>query len=97
LLYRKLPVPVAIEPVTEAGTIETLEGSQEVSPDNPLTAYIVTGVKGERYAIPQTVFETYQPVEGRLGFFAKSSNVIVDAIQVDFEVTINRPVSPAIS
>ena len=85
--FRKKPIPIRIEPVTEARTIETLEGSQEITPGQ----YLATGIDGEQYAFDQEVFDTYQPLEDRPGFFTKRGDNVVEAVQLAFPVEIFRP------
>lgn len=85
--YKKLPVEVKIEPVTEDGTIETLEGSQQITKGQ----YLATGVKGELYAFGQEVFDNYEPVEGREGYYTKRGDVVVTAIELVHPIEIFRP------
>ncbi len=85
--FRKKPVPVKIEPVTEARTIETKEGTQDVAPGQ----FLATGTKGEQYAFARDVFDTYEPVEGRPGFYTKRADVTVEAIQMAYPIEIRRP------
>lgn len=85
--YRKLPVAIKIEPVTEDRVIETLEGSQQIV----VGQYLATGVKGEQYAFGQEVFDNYEPVDGQDGYFKKRGDVIVEAIQLAHPIEIFRP------
>jgi hypothetical protein len=84
--YRKLPVEIKIELVTEDERIETLEGSQDIKAGQ----YLATGIKGEQYAFGQEVFDTYIPVEGKANYFTKSSDVIVEAIQLTHPIEVFR-------
>jgi len=85
--FKKKPVPVRLEPVTEARKIETKEGAQEVKPGQ----YLATGVRGEQYAFGQDVFETYEPVAGHPGYYVKRGNVVVEAVQLAFPIDLHRP------
>ncbi len=85
--YRKKPVPVKIEPVTEASTIETKEGSQEIAPGQ----YLATAEGGEQYAFDREVFDTYEPFEGRDGHYTKRADVLVEAVRMAYAVEIFRP------
>jgi hypothetical protein len=85
--FRKKPVDVRIEPVTEARTIKTLEGSQDIKPGQ----YLATGTRGEQWAFGKDVFETYEPVAERPDYYRKRAGVVVDAVQLAFPVEIRRP------
>lgn len=66
--YVKKQIPVQIESVTEARTISTMEGSQDIQPGQ----YLCTGVKGEQYAFGKDVFNKYIPVPDQPGFYVKA-------------------------
>ncbi len=85
--YRKKPIPVKIEPVNEARTIQTLEGSQRIEPGQ----YLATGVKGEQWAFNQEAFDTYEPVADRPGYYTKRADVVVEAVRLAYPVEIRRP------
>lgn len=85
--YRKKPVPVKIEPVSEARTIKTLEGTQDIEPGQ----YLATGVKGEQWAFDKDVFDTYEPAPDRPGYYTKRGDVVVEAVRLAFPVEIRRP------
>lgn len=85
--YRKKPVPTKIELVTEARTIKTLEGSQDVAPGQ----YLATGEDGEQYAFDREVFDTYEPIEGRDGYYTKRADILVEAARMAYAVEIFRP------
>lgn len=85
--YRKKPVPVKIEPVTEARTIQTLEGSQEIAPGQ----YLATGIKGEQWAFGQDVFDSYEPAPDRPGYYAKRVEVLVEAVRLAHPIEVRRP------
>ena len=85
--YRKKPVPIKIEPVGEARTIKTLEGSQDIRPGQ----YLATGTKGEQWAFGQDVFDTYEPIPDREGYFTKRGDVTVEAVQLAFPIEVRRP------
>ena len=86
-MYRKKPVHVKIEPVQEARTIKTLEGSQEIAPGQ----YLVTGTNHEQWAFGQDVFDTYEPVPDRPGYYTKREDVTVEAVRLAFPVEVRRP------
>ena len=86
-MYRKKPVHVKIEPVQEARTIKTLEGSQEIAPGQ----YLATGTKDEQWAFGQDTFDTYEPVPDRPGYYIKRGDVTVEAVRLAFPVEVRRP------
>ena len=58
--YRKKPVVIEAEVLTERIEIETLEGILIGEPGD----YLITGVKGEQYPCKSDIFEmTYELVE----------------------------------
>jgi hypothetical protein len=85
--YRKKPVPIKIEPVDEARTIKTLEGSQRIEPGQ----YLATGTKGEQWAFERDVFDTYEPVPDRPGYYTKRGDVTVEAVRLAHPVEVKRP------
>jgi len=85
--FRKKPVPVRIEPVTEARRIKTKEGSQEIKPGQ----YLATGVRGEQYAFAPDVFETYEPMAERPGYYVKHRDTTVEAVRLAFPIDLHRP------
>ena len=85
--YRKKPVPVKIEPITEARVIQTLEGSQQVKPGQ----YLATGIKGEQWAFEQDTFDTYEPAPDRPGYYTKRQDATVEAFQLAYPIEIRRP------
>lgn len=85
--YRKKPVHIKIEPVEEARTIKTLEGAQDIEPGQ----YLATGTKGEQWAFGQNVFDTYEPVPGREGYYTKSADVTVEAVRLAHPIEVRRP------
>ena len=85
--YRKKPVPVKIEPVEQPRTIKTLEGSQEIGPGQ----YLATGPKGEHWAIGREVFDTYEPIPDRPGYYAKRGDVTVEAVRLAYPIEVRRP------
>lgn len=84
--YRKKPVPIKIEPVAQARTIKTLEGSQEIGPGQ----YLATGTRGEHWAFGRDVFETYEPVPDRPGYYTRRADVTVEAVRLAHPVEIFR-------
>lgn len=57
--YRKKPIVVTAEQVTESTAIVTLEGTMVAQPGD----YVVTGVRGERWPVRKDIFEeTYEEV-----------------------------------
>lgn len=85
--YRKKPVHIKIEPVTEARTIKTLEGAQDIAPGQ----YLATGTKGENWAFDREVFDTYEPVPERPGYYIKRAGVTVEAVRLAHPIEIKRP------
>ena len=60
--FRKRPVVVEAQQYLcdEPAQIQTLEGNMKVSPGD----WIITGVKGEKYACKDDIFhQTYEPVK----------------------------------
>ena len=86
--YIKNPVEVKIERVQAASKITTLEGSQQTND----TQYLVTGIKGEQYAIESEVFAEYSPVDGREGYYSKPlTQEPVWVAQLAYPINIHRP------
>lgn len=85
--YRKKPVHIKIEPVSEARTIKTLEGSQDIEPGQ----YLATGTQGEQWAFGPDTFDTYEPVPDRPGYYTKRADVTVEAFRLAYPVEIRRP------
>ena len=86
-MYRKKPVHVKIEPVQEARTIKTREGSQDITPGQ----YLATGTKGEQWAFGQDTFDTYEPVPDRPGYYTKRGEVTVEAVRLAYPIEVRRP------
>lgn len=58
--YRKKPVVIDAEQITEQIAIETLEGTMIGNPGD----WLITGVAGEKYPCKDAIFQaTYEPVE----------------------------------
>lgn len=69
----KRPIPVKAEQLTEARTIQTMEGPVEAAAGD----WLMTGVKGEQWPIKPAKFAaTYEPVEGKAGYYAKKKQVV---------------------
>ena len=85
--YRKKPVHVKIEPVDEARTIKTLEGSQDITPGQ----YVAGEKEGEQWAFDRDVFDTYEPVPDRPGYYTKREDVTVEAVRLAFPIEVRRP------
>ncbi len=58
--YRKKPVVIEAEQLTETIEIPTTEGTMTGNPGD----WLITGVKGEKYPCKDDIFRmTYEPVE----------------------------------
>lgn len=79
--YKK-PVLVRIDgPVTEDTEINTWESDKQIAKPGH---YIVTGIKGEKYPIPESVFHDYEPVQDAGENMYRKKKKIVFAYKVNF-------------
>lgn len=80
--YIKKPVEIDAEQINEIRVINTLEGDVTANP----TDWIITGVKGEQYPVPDSDFKKlYEP--GKNGKYMKKP-LEVSAWQTDRELLI---------
>ena len=91
ILCRKKEVRVKIEPLTVPIVIDNPEqGEHTLEPGK--FQYVVTGVTGERYGIPETTFREYVEAPDAPGFYYKPADQspVLLGIRLYTKVTLHR-------
>ncbi len=90
-MCRKIEVSVKIEPLTGPTEIDNPEeGKQTLVPGK--YQYVVTGVSGERYGLPESTFREYVEDPNTPGYYYKpsSQSPVVLGIRTYCKVTLDR-------
>ena len=91
-LCRKTEVSVKIEPIDGPTMIDNKEEGRRTLHPGGINQYVVTGVKGERYGIPESVFREYVEDPEVPGYYNKpiANSPILLGIRLYCKVTLHR-------